>query len=232
MMDFSKRSSQPELMDTEVVSYEQFRHCLRELETINHWTLAYGPTLRWLRRMGRNNPVSEILDVGSGGGDMLRRIVQRNAGYAANTKLIGIDLNPWSKKAANKWSHALPIKFETGNIFDFKPARNADVIISSLFTHHLSDEQLVEFLRWMETHATRGWFINDLHRHWLPYYFIKAATSLLSRNPLIKHDAAVSVSRAFTRVDWQRLLLQASIPVEQVRIRWHLPFRYCVERRK
>ena len=231
-MGSSQRSSQLELMDTEVVSYEQFRQCLRELETINAWTLAYGPTLRWLRRMGRSIPVSEIIDVGSGGGDMLRKVVSTSARYTDNVKLIGIDLNPWSKKAADEWSHALPIQFETRNIFDFEAERNADVIISSLFTHHLSDEQLVQFLRWMERHATRGWFINDLHRHWLPYYFIKAATRLLSRNPLIKHDAAVSVSCAFTRADWQRLLLAASIPANQVRVRWYFPFRYCVERCK
>jgi 2-polyprenyl-3-methyl-5-hydroxy-6-metoxy-1,4-benzoquinol methylase len=232
MMDFSQRSSQPELMDTETVSYEQFRHCLRELETINHWTLAYRPTLRWLRRIGRYKSLSTLLDVGSGGGDMLRQIVRHHPGRASNTKLVGIDLNPWSKKAAEEWSQGLPLHFETGDIFDFEPTRHVDIIISSLFTHHLNDEQLVQFLRWMEAHATVGWFINDLHRHWLPYYFIKFVTHLFSRDRFIKHDAAVSVSRAFTRADWQRLLLAASIPMDQVCIRWHLPFRYCVERRK
>jgi len=25
----------------------------------------------------------------------------------------------------------------------------------------------------MDSHARSGWFINDLHRHPLPYYFIK-----------------------------------------------------------
>ena len=31
------------------------------------------------------------------------------------------------------------------------------------------------FIRWMEAHARRGWFIGDLHRHWLPYYGFGAA---------------------------------------------------------
>lgn len=231
-MDFSHRSSQPELMDTETVSFEQFRQCLRELEIINHWTHAYRPTLRWLKQVSRRYPLSVILDVGSGGGDMLRRVVRHRAGYSAGTKLVGIDLNPWSTKAADAWSEGVPIHYETGDIFDFEPTRRADVIISSLFTHHLSDDQLVTFLRWMESHATVGWFINDLHRHWLPFYFIKAATHLLSRNRLIKHDAAVSVGRAFTRADWLRLLDAAAIPADRVRIRWHFPFRYCVEGQK
>ena len=231
-MELSQRSSQPELMDTQTVSYEQFRHCLREMETINNWTLAYGPTLRWLKRISQSKPLSTIIDVGSGGGDMLRHIVRQSSECTSDTQFIGIDLNPWSKKAAEEWSCYMPIHFETGDVFDFEPTQHGDVIISSLFAHHLNDEQLVQFLQWMERHATRGWFINDLHRHWLPYYFIKASTRLLSRNPLIKHDAAVSVSRAFRRADWKRLLLAASIPTDQVRIRWFFPFRYCVERCK
>lgn len=232
MMDFSQRSLQAELMDTEIASFEQFRQCLRELETINGWTWAYRPTLRWLKRIGHSKHLSIIWDVGSGGGDMLRRIIRHQAGYTPGTKLIGIDLNPWAQKAAEAWSHDLPIHFKTGDIFDSESAQNSDVIISSLFAHHLNDEQLVQYLRWMELHSTVGWFINDLHRHWLPYYFIKATTHLLSRNRFIKHDAAVSVSRAFTRADWVRLLELAAIPAECVRIRWYLPFRYCVERKK
>jgi hypothetical protein len=42
------------------------------------------------------------------------------------------------------------------------------VIVSSHFAHHLSDADLVRFLRWMEGAARLGWFVNDLHRHWLP----------------------------------------------------------------
>ena len=45
-----------------------------------------------------------------------------------------------------------------------------DFIVSSQFTHHLTDDQVAMFIRWMEAHARRGWFIGDLHRHWLPYY--------------------------------------------------------------
>lgn len=229
-MDFSQRSFQPELMDTEHVDLAQFRQCLGELETINRWTFAYRPTLRWLESIARAHPVSVILDVGSGGGDMLRRILQVRKGPGSETSLIGVDLNPWSKQAAEEWSKDLPIVFVTGDMFQFEPGSTVDIIISSLFAHHLDDAQLVQFLRWMESRATKGWFINDLHRHWLPYYFIKAATGLLSRNRFIKHDAAVSVSRAFTRADWQRLLNAADIPTDQVRIRWHFPFRISVAR--
>lgn len=230
-MDLHRRSTQAELMDDAVTSFEEFHECLGELETINRWTIAYRPTLRWLSRIRKeaNGPMV-VLDIGSGGGDMLRRIWQR---FPSGMELTGVDINPWSKQAAAlQTPHDAPIHYETCDIFSFDAERRAEAIISSLFTHHLSDEQLVKFLRWMEQHATFGWFINDLHRHPLPYHFIRWATRLLSSNRLIRHDAAVSVARAFTRADWVRLLEQAGIPRDQTRIRWALPFRYCVERRK
>jgi hypothetical protein len=83
----------------------------------------------------------------------------------------------------------------------------------------------------MDDHALQGWFINDLHRHWLPYYFIKAMTAVFSRNRLIRHDAAVSVARAFTAPEWQRLLEKASVS-NRAHVQWFFPFRLCVSCRK
>ncbi len=79
-IDFTSRASPrelPELMDGDC-SYEEFRDCLRSLEQVNRWLLGYRPTLAWLERLPpkRHEPV-HILDVGSGGGDLLRQIAGR-----------------------------------------------------------------------------------------------------------------------------------------------------------
>jgi SAM-dependent methyltransferase len=227
MQGFYQRSYECELMDGEGISFEEFHNCLQELETINHLTLAYRPTLRWLGKWINTGEPLVILDIGCGGGDMLRQIAK---GVARNTKneivLIGVDLNPWAKKSAEMDSEFPFIHYETANIFTFEYNRPIDLIIASLFTHHLTDTQIIHFLRWMDTRAQRGWFINDLHRHPIPYYFIKAATWLLSRNRLIRNDAAISVARSFTRADWYRLLNDAEIR-GHARINWHFPFRFC-----
>jgi SAM-dependent methyltransferase len=223
MPDFSRRSTQPELMDEDGISLAEFRHCLRSLEIINVLTLAYRPTLRWLRRevaKAGQAPV-HILDAGSGGGDMLRRIAR----IKGHINLTGVDLNPLAAQVAAE-STASTVKYETTDIFGFEPTLPVDYVVCSLFTHHLDDDRLVEFLRWLDRRAGRGWFINDLHRHWLPYYFIKGATALFSRNRLIRHDAAVSVARSFTIADWRSLLDRAGI--SGARIEWVFPFRLCV----
>jgi 2-polyprenyl-3-methyl-5-hydroxy-6-metoxy-1,4-benzoquinol methylase len=230
--DFSRRSHQLEMMDADAIGFEDFRQCLRDLELVNVGTLAYRPTLRWLKAALRDDkfgqPVS-ILDVGSGGGDMLRTIWQWAERRGHKTCLAGVDRNPWSKKSAESVTPpGAPIQYETDDIFSFDPGRRADFIISSLFTHHLTDDEVVQFLRWMDRHATRGWFINDLHRHPLPFFVIRYLTRLLRFSPMVQHDGPVSVTRAFTAADWRRLIGEAGIPAERIRISWFFPFRYCV----
>ena len=235
-LDLSRRSYQSELMDTELVDYALFHQCLQQLEIVNILSLAYRPTLRWLQRTLRDVPPGEkisILDVGSGGGDMLRRIWKNLRRRGFSTALTGVDLNPWSKRSAEETTPAaMGISYETSDIFAFDPSRHADFIISCNFTHHLTDEELIRFIRWMEAHATRGWFINDLHRHWLPYYFIKTVFNLLPFNRMMRNDGPISISRAFRAPEWRRILDGAGIPEARRSIRWFFPFRYVVACRK
>ena len=182
--------------------------------------------------MKPQRPVS-ILDVGSGNGDMLRRIGIWAQRQGVEVELTGVDLNPWSKKSAEQATpQKAPIHFETANVFDLDPARRFDYIICSLFAHHLTDAEIVRFLRWMDQQAEHGWFINDLHRHPLPYFFIKYAARFLCNNPSVRHDGLISIARAFTAADWRRRLDEAGIPAAQTSINWYFPFRYCVTRRK
>lgn len=220
-------------MDEDGISYAEFHHCLGELEVINGLTLAYRPTLSWLRgvmRAGGDAPLC-VLDAGSGGGDMLRRVEKLGRRLGRTVRLIGVDLNPWSKRAAEQIAPQGGIRYETADIFAFEPETQVDVILCSLFTHHLTNEQIVQYLHWVDGRANRGWFINDLHRHPLPYYFIRLMTRLFSRNRLIRNDAAVSVSRAFTVSEWRELVRQAGLE-GRARVRWMFPFRICVSCRK
>jgi len=236
MEDLSQRSTRPELMDTESVSFAEFHDCLHTLRIINTFTLAYRPTLRWFKRMmagvGSHQSIS-VMDIGCGGGDMLRRIWTWARERHFDLELIGIDLHPWSKKSAEQVTpRDAPIRFETADLFSLDPCRRADFIVSSLFAHHLTDREVVRFIQWMDCHATRGWFINDLHRHPLPRFFIKYAVRLLFSNRMIQHDAPLSVARAFRASEWRYLLGEAGIPAERTKIEWFFPFRYGVACRK
>lgn len=233
-MELTRRSTADELMDTEPVSFEEFRHCLRQLEAINRVSLAYRPTLAWLDRLADTGWASgqrplSILDVGFGHGDMLRRIAAWAATRRLPVSLAGVDLVNWSAQAAASATPAeTEIRYHVGDVFHWPDDRPVDVVVSSLFAHHLPDPDLVRFLRWMETRARIGWFVNDLHRHPVPQAVVGTLARLLPLNRLVRHDAPVSVARGFTRRDWDRLLAAADLPPERVSVAWYFPFRYGV----
>jgi hypothetical protein len=85
-------------------------------------------------------------------------------------------------------------------------------------------------LQWLQQNSNRGFFINDLHRHWLAYYLIKYITYFFSRSYLMKNDACLSVARGFRKNEWKKLLHEASIT--DYDIRWQWAFRFLVTCKK
>src|SRR3546814_1503257 len=96
---------------------------------------------------------------------MLRAIHRWSARHGVEVRLTGIDLNRWSADAAREATPAgAGIDYVTGDLFAYQPSQPPDIILSSLFAHHLDDAALVRFLRWMDATARIGWFVNDLRR--------------------------------------------------------------------
>jgi len=224
----------PELMD-QPCSYEDFRGCLRDLAEVNRVTRAYAPTLAFLDRIAAGRSTSEplrILDVGSGGGDTLRAIARWAASRSLAVELTGIDLNPYSTRAAQEFSArdslAARIDFVTADVFTYTPGPAPDIVLSALFTHHLSTPDIVRFLRWMEVHARLGWFINDLHRSRRAAFWFRFLPILFSWHPFIQSDGPISLRRAFTAEDWLHMLGQAHIT--EADIASHPMNRLCVAR--
>jgi trans-aconitate methyltransferase len=223
----------PELMDG-ACSYEVFRGCLRSLEQINRWLLGYRPTLDWLRRLpvGWHDPV-HIVDVGSGGGDLLRQIAgwARRRGIAV--ELTGIDQNPYAARAAaESTAKELGIAWVTGNALLYRPEKQVDIVVSSLTAHHLEDGEIVALLGWMEATAQAGWFINDLERSEWSCRMFGWVERIARWHRFVRHDGQASFRRAFREEDWVRLLAAAEVPREAVTVEHWRPGRLCVGRWK
>ena len=223
----------PELMDGEC-SYEDFRDCLRSLEQVNRWFRGYRPTLRWLEQMPRESSAPlNILDAGSGGGDMLRQIARWGRQRGIAMRLTGIDLNPYAAHAA---AEATPkefgIEWLTGDALKYESEAPVDVIISSLMAHHLEDEEIPGLLQWMDATARMGWFVNDLERSERTAAIFGWTAAVMRWHPFVRHDGPVSFRRAFRREDWARLLAAAGIPSEGVTVERWRPGRLCVGRWK
>ena len=223
----------PELMDG-ACSYGDFHGCLRSLEQINRWLLGYRPTLAWLKRLphGSGDPV-HIVDVGCGGGDLLRQIAGWARRHGIAVQLTGIDLNPYAARAAAESTpKQLGIAWVTGNALEYRPEKPVDIVVSSLTAHHLEDKEIVALLRWMEATAQVGWFINDLERSKWNSRMFGWVERIVGWHRFVRHDAPVSFRRALRAQDWVRLLTAAEVPREAVTVEHWRPGRLCVGRWK
>jgi SAM-dependent methyltransferase len=230
---FRVRAQLSELMD-EPCSPDIMRACLRDLARVNRWFLGYRPTLNLLDRVPWPGPGPlRIVDVGCGYGDALRRIEMWARERRHAVELTGLDQNPDTIAIAAEASPAdSAIHWVAADVFTYRPRRPAHLIVSSLFTHHLSDEDVVRFLQWMEENAELGWFINDLSRAPIPYYLFRWFSLAAGLHPFVQHDGPVSFLRAFVADDWRRLCAAAGLRTDQIEILNFTPARLCVSRRK
>ncbi|HEY1649740.1 MAG TPA: methyltransferase domain-containing protein [Terracidiphilus sp.] len=231
--DFRRRAALTELMD-EPCSREELRACLRDIAKVNHLLLGYRPLLVWLDSVlpAPAAPI-RILDVGCGYGDALRRIAQWAQTRRIAVELIGLDVNPNAISiAAEATPTAADIEWVHSDVFAYKPRAPVHLVISSLFTHHLDDAEVVRFLAWMEQNATLGWLVNDLARGAIPYFAFRAFAKLANFHRFVQHDGPVSIARSFSPDDWRRLCAAAGLREGDIAIRAYKPARLCVERSK
>ncbi len=234
IVDFRHRAQLTELMD-EPCTRAELRACLRDLARLNRWFLAYRPILRWLGDVATLGPARplQILDVGCGYGDSLRRVEQWARVRRIAVELTGLDLNPDAVAiAAEATPPTSKIRWVASNVFHWQPDKPVDVVVSSLFTHHLAEPELIRFLQWMELNSERGWFINDLSRAPIPYHLLRLFTRLVGLHRFVQHDGPVSIARAFVPDDWRRLCLEAGLDLRDIAIQPCKPARLCVSRRK
>jgi len=233
-LDFSRRAELSELMDAPC-SREVMRACLRDLARVNRWFLGYRPTLAWLRSLAlpRSKAPLRIVDIGCGYGDTLRHIEAWARERSIPISLVGCDLNPDIIAIA---AEATPppgaIQWVATDVFNYRSTEPIDIVVSALFTHHLTEPDIVRFIQWMEQHARVGWFINDLTRAPIPYHLFKAFSKLAHLHPFVQHDGPVSFARAFIPSDWRRMCAAAGLGEHDFVLQTFTPARLCVARKK
>lgn len=232
-INFSQRARLSEWMD-EPLSYAEVRAPLRDLIKVNETVFAYRPTLNWLAQItSSSNAPIHIVDVGCGAGDVLRRIESWAHRKGVAVRLTGIDHNPLAVRAAREFSGSNSrIEWVACGMSEYQPSVEIDVVISSLFTHHLLDSDIVKFLQWMERVALRGWFINDLRRGPFPYYAFKMLAFGMRWHPIVRHDGQVSVRRSFAPDDWRQYVSAAGYSAASIDIFNAWPGRLCIARVK
>jgi 2-polyprenyl-3-methyl-5-hydroxy-6-metoxy-1,4-benzoquinol methylase len=230
---FSHRSSQSELMDGPDVQPADLHRTLAELDTINHLLGGNAVTLNALDKIFTKELIEahpkriwRIADLGSGGGGMLRAISEWAAKRKIAVHLTGIDLNPvMTAYAREKSKQYININYRQADVLsDEFEKLQYDVVTSSLFCHHFTNQDLITLFARLREQVTLAVIVNDIHRHPLAYYSIKWLTALFSKSYLVKNDAGVSVLRAFTKNELRDVIKQSG--AKKFTVKWKWAFRW------
>ena len=224
---FRERSRELEHLDSGDYTEAEYEGCLVELRRINRF-LGDASALRKslfpeIERAGLKE--FSALDVGAGSGELLRVIARWARNEKRQALLIALELNGRSAQAVLEESRSFPeIKSVRGDALRLPFAANSfDYVVCSLFTHHLTEEEIVTALGEARRVARRRIIIIDLHRHPLAYCFYTTVGRALFRNRLVREDGALSILRGFRPEELSVLAEKAGLT--EARVERRFPFR-------
>jgi len=212
---FEERATELERIDTGDYTPEEYATFLREIAFINRY-LGDGRALKksLLYEIEHSYRLEfSVLDVGCGSGELLRMIAEFAERSGRVASLVGIDLNPISSATTRSESSGFPeIASVQGDAFQLPFADGAfDYAISSLFFHHLTDEQIPIVLREMSRVSRRGVFVIDLHRDRVAYLGYKVFCAVFRISELVRHDGSLSIRKGFRAGELSALATKAGL---------------------
>lgn len=228
------RSNEEEIMDDLDYNGPILHDSLDKLAKINQWLGGNIVTINGLKKALKNHNKTEtitIIDLGCGGGDILREVSRFGKKNNYNFKLLGVDANPHTVNYASELSPEYEnIKFKAIDIFSKEfEALEYDLVLTTLFLHHFEDDQLVSFLKPVLEKAKLGIVVNDLHRHKLAYYLFKILCTTI-KNKTIVEDGLTSVLRGFKRSEMEDISKKINANY-QIQWKWAFRFQWILKKK-
>jgi len=223
-----ERNLQPEVMDQPGLDVQLHGQALRALARIN--VLSRTASILWppIRDFGRrqaNRPIS-ILDLASGGGDVTIGLWHRLRRAGIEARIVGRDKSPTAIEIAQRRAgeFGADVEFVLGDALAPNASESFDVVISSLFMHHLNRADALLLMERMKQTARHMVVLNDLVRSRLGYALAVAVTQLVTRSPVARIDGPRSVQGAFSLPEVSRLAVEAGLADATIRRCWPCRF--------
>jgi len=183
-----RRSFKAEILECERITEAEAKRVYRDLTRIHR---LFGDTALIIAAARRDpRPVTRILDVGCGGGGVLRDIRTR-----LGVDVVGVDLRPpahvdvpFPIHRADATSDPLPI---------------ADIAFCMYLAHHLRERDLIRLIRNV-ARSCRRFILLDLVRHRLPLALFRTVLAPFL-SPIAVSDGAISIRRSYTPPELNRI---------------------------
>jgi len=233
-----QRNVRPEVMDDPALDAGQHHRALDALARINWlsasarilWPAIHG-LCRERQKTGDSRPV-RVLDVATGGGDVPVRLWRKARRRGLRLEISGCDFSAVALEHARAQAarNGAEVSFFPLDVLAQPIPAGYDILTCSLFLHHLDEQQALLLLMRMYESAGTLALVNDLARGPAGWWAAYLGSRILTRSPVVRVDALLSVEGAFTPAEALSLA---------VRTGWHgatvarkFPFRYLLTWRR
>lgn len=221
-------------MDDPLLDRPRHFAALRGLSRLNHLSLSAGilwsPIIQLARQLAVNR--LRVLDIATGAGDLPLRLWRRARRANLQLELHGVDISSQALEFArqNAEAEGATIQFSQLDVLAGELPDGYDVIMSSLFFHHLSDLQASALLQKMTEAANQLVLVNDLRRSAGGWLLAHAAARLFTRSQVVHFDAPLSARAALTMKEIESLA--SSLGLEHFTVEPHWPCRFLLAWRR
>jgi SAM-dependent methyltransferase len=208
------RSEAAELMDGDGFTAAELLTNFRDIRRVNRW---FGGTSAILAALPELVPAGtealSLLDIATGVADIPIAIQRWGAAQGLAVDITATDIAPEMLTLASDQIAGAPgIHLRQADARAMPFASHAfDVVTCSLALHHCNPADAVQVLREMDRLCRTGFIVNDLRRGAIGYGATWLASRMTTRNRLTRHDAPLSVRRAYTPIELRSLLDEAGV---------------------
>lgn len=236
-VDLSERSFERERMDGDRLDRTSLSAALEQVARVNFLLGGVRSLLRHLRPIAQGRTELSLLDVGVGNGRVSARVSRELGRVGVRVRWVGVDRHPDVVAVARRTLRGAdrepfgPVGLVRADALRLPFADDSfDVATSTLTLHHLSDTECRLALGEMARVGRTAVLVSDLERSRLHHLGARVLSATVWRgDPFTRHDAPLSVRRAFTVPELERLAEEA--PFRSAVVRRHFPFRLLLEGR-
>ena len=199
-----------ELMDRPQPVSAELESDLENLRELNRWFGSYALISMFLSRWIKPGARLRIVDLATGSGDIPRLIAEYGRKIGAELQITALDQQSATLEIAKRLSARYSeITFVEGDVLEWEPTEPYDIVCCTLVLHHFSEDDAVRVLQRCRKLSRKFVLVSDLCRGWFGALGVHLLTATAFREPMMKHDARLSIARAFSFSEMNQLAQRA-----------------------
>jgi SAM-dependent methyltransferase len=231
LTSLSQRNRRAELMDQPGLPQDDHKQALAGLARLNWFSGSsriLWPPLHKLAQLEAGRTL-KVLDLACGGGDVTVALANRARRQGCDIDFVGCDASEVALSVGRKNAKEFgkSVTFFQADVLKTELPAGFDIVICSLFMHHLTDADAEELLRRMGRAAGKLVLVNDLVRGRRGYLLALLASHLLTRSSIVRADGPSSVGGAFVPAEALALAMRAGLVGAMISRHW--PLRWLLQ---